>query len=464
MLRRGYLAALLFLMGAGYCWQFSRANEDPVVREDASAPVLQVLEQEICGKSFAVTGSGAIWTFVPEGPPRFHEGKRVSATQPLFLGYDDDLLSIYKPPARNRIAFFSDGKWQVVKWTEPLSRRDRNGPYGRIVAGVDNTVLVVGNDKALLIRGVEVIDHGEIFGLLKKHREIITQSFGLGVPYPIRRDRWRRHTMVISDKQGRIWCLHNEGLHVLMGDQWIDCRESLVEAGSRRGAIAFMVPGPDHNYLFIGDNKLRHDGGVSLIAQVDRNGVAFQPTHHAIESMGQYPAIRDRNQAIWIASPEGRSGGVSDIHTGQSAVRVDQRGKVVNIVRMSGYPLLSDPNGNTWLGGIRGGPEDQFNIVRDGVIIQRVKAPVRLGETSHNRDYMPMFCDANGSVFVHTDRGLAHFVADKQPPHHYRFTMYYALDTKLSFPQAYSVQGFCISLVADDDVPLKRMYLMKVPK
>ena len=432
--------------------------------DDDQARKLKVLEKEVCGKAFAISGSGVVWTFVPDGAPRFHEGKRVSATQPLFLGYDDDLESIMRPAAKNRIAFFDQGVWQVVPWVQPLSSRDRNGPYGRIVAGVDNTALVVGHETTVLLQGTRVIDHGELFDLVKRHSALIRKSFGLGVPHPIRPDRWGGHTSIVADPQGRIWCLHDDGLRVLIDDQWLDCRESLIKAGSRYGQIKFIVPGPDHRYLYVGDNKLRHDGGVSFIAKVEGNQVAFQSTHHAIESMGQYPAVREQNDAIWIASPEGRSAGVSDFYSGQSAVRVGPTGQVTSILRMSGYPLLSDPLGNIWLGGIRGGPKNQINTVRDGKVVQKLTAPVQLSETSHNRDYLPIFCNARGSVYVHTpEHELAHFVADKQSPNRYQLAERYVLDKGKGLPQAFSVQGYCISLVADDDVRLKQMYLTKIP-
>lgn len=465
MLRRA-LQATMSTLAICACCAWAAADDDPVRGAEQVAPLgrtLKVLEKEVCGKSFAVTGTGAVWAFVPDGAPRFHEGKRVSATQPLFLGYDDDLESIIDPPAENRIAFFDKQQWHVVPWTEPLSQRDRNGPYGRIVAGVDNTVLVVGTETSLLVRGTRVVDHGDLWKLVESHSDLIRESFGLGVPHPTRRDRWRRHTLVVADQHGRIWCLHDERLRVLVDGQWLDCRESLIEAGSRHGFIDFIVPGPDHGYMFIGDHKLRHDGGVSFIASVEGERVVLKPAPHAIEGMGQYPALREANDALWIASPEGRSGGVSDIFTGQSAVRVDRNGKVTDVVRMSGYPLLSDPVGNVWLGGIRGGPEDRLNIVRDGKIAQQLKAPTKLGESSHDHDYMPVFCDSKGSVFAHAEHTLTQFVAEQQPPHRYRMASRYVWGETKGRPQAFSSQGYCISLVADDDVPLKMMYLTKLP-
>ncbi len=432
-------------------------------RTSAEGPILKSMEQEVCGRAFAVTGTGAVWTFIPNGPPRFHKGQRVPATKPLVLGYDDDLEAIIKPAAQNRIAFFDQGKWHVLPWAERLTRHDRNGPYGRIVAGIDNTVLVVGDDRALLIQGTKIVDSGSVLELLKKHRDVIRTSFGLGVPYPIRRDRWLRHTMIVADKLGRIWCLHDNHLHVLVDDSWLECRESLVQAGSRHGTIAFIVPGPDHRYLYIGDNQLRHDGGVSFLAMIKNGDVVFEPTHHAIDGMGKFPALLEQNDAIWIASPEGKSGGVCDIFTGQLAVRIDKDGQVSNTLRMSGYPLLNDSIGNTWLGGIRGGPDNIFNIVREGKVVQKLEAPVKLTESGYNGDYLPVLCDSPGSAFVYHDQGFTHFVADEQSPHHYQQAHHYTLEKPTGAPQSYSSQGYCISLDAYDDQAVKLMYLTRLP-
>ena len=137
MLRVGFQATVSILAICAFCTWTAADDDDIRGRHQVSenhnrlgsaakhvkrvgplGRTLKVLEKEVCGKAFAVTGTGAVWTFVPDGPPRFHEGKRVSATQPLFLGYDDDLQSITQPPARNRIAFFDKGEWHVVPWVE----------------------------------------------------------------------------------------------------------------------------------------------------------------------------------------------------------------------------------------------------------------------------------------------------------------------------------------------------------
>ena len=424
---------------------------------------LDVLEKEVCGESFAVTGTGAVWTIAPEGPPRFHDGQRVSATQTLHLGYDEDLEPITRPPANNQITFFDRGEWQVVPWTERLNRRDRNGPNGRIVAGIDNTVLVIGDEKALLIQGTEVVGHGELVDLIREHRDLICRSFGPGAPHPIRRDNWNRHTMIAADERGRIWCLHDEHLRVLIDDVWLDCREPLVKAGDRNGAIAFFVPGPGHRFLYIGDQSLRHDGGMSFLAKIEDGRLALTPTHHAIEGMSRYPAVREQNDAIWIGSPDGRAGSRSDHFYGQSAVRIDRNGEESHVLKMSGYPVLWDPIGNMWLGRIRGSSDDLFNIVRDGVVIQQLDIPGQIDTIHPSSEFMPLFCDRPGSVYVYTASGLQHVVADEAAPHRYRVGRRYSLNKSKGTPRAYSSQGYCISLVAGQRVPLKWMYLATLP-
>jgi len=220
-------------------------DELKVVAPEAGSVIpLPVLKKEVSGKSFTVTGSGAIWTIAPKGPPRFHNGKRVSASQSLHLGYDDDLESIVHPAAKNQITFFDKGKWHVVPWTDPLNRRDRNGPDGRFVAGNDNTVFVIGDKRAILVRGTKVIDDGQILDLISKHQTLVRRSFGPGTPHPIRRDNWNRHTMIRVDSEGRIWCLHDFDLHVLIKDEWLNCRDSFVKAGHRTGRMSFFIPGP----------------------------------------------------------------------------------------------------------------------------------------------------------------------------------------------------------------------------
>ena len=424
---------------------------------------LRILHKEISSESFAVTGSGAVWTIAPEGPPRFHNGERVSATETLHLGYDDDLQSITRPPARNQITFFDRGKWHVVPWTKALDRRGDNGPKGRIVAGIDNVVLVVGGDLTLLIQGTEVIDCGELFDLIRKHRDRICRSFGPGVPHPIRRDNWRLNTMIAADDAGHIWCLHDDGLRVLVDETWLVSSNVLVENGKRHGHITFFVPGPDHRYFYIGDQFLRHDGGMSFLAKIDDGHLTLNSTHHAIEGMSLYPAVREQNDGIWIGSPDGRAGSTCDFFDGQSAVRIDRNGEQTHRLKMSGYPVLSDPIGNVWLGQIRGSSRNLFNIVRDGKVIQQVEVPVGHAMDGESSDCAPLFCDKRGSVYLYTGTGLQHMVADEETPHLYRKGRCHSLGKVAAIPRAYSKQGYCIWLVADHHVPMKSMYLAELP-
>lgn len=430
--------------------------------ENRDESQLKILHKEVSSEAFSVTGSGAVWTISPEGPPRFHDGERVSATKPLHLGYDDDLQSIIRPPARNQITFFDEGKWHVVPWTKTLDRRDDNGPMGRIVAGIDNVVLVVGGERTLLIEGTEVIHDGELFDLLRKYRTRIGRSFGPGVPHPIRPDNWRLNTMIAATDAGHIWCLHDNELRVLVNDTWLVASRLLVEQGKRHGQIAFFLPGPDHRYFYIGDQSLRHDGGMSFLARIHDGNLTLNSTHHAIEGMSLYPAIREQNDAIWIGSPDGRAASTSDLFDGQSAIRIDRNGEQTDRLKMSGYPVLSDPIGNVWLGRIRGSARDLFNIVRDGKVIQQVKVPVGHAMDVES-DRAPLFCDQRGSVYVSTVSGLQHMVADEKAPHFYRPGRRYSLGKTATIPHAYSTQGYCIWLVADHNVSLKSMYLAELP-
>lgn len=424
---------------------------------------LEILQKEISGESYAVTGSGVVWTIAPEGPPRFHKGVRVPATKMLHLGYDDDLESITRPPARNQITFFDRGKWHVVPWTKPLSRRDNNGPKGRIVAGTDNVVLVVGRELTLLIRGTEVIDSGEFFDVILAHQDLIRRSFGLGVPHPIRRDNWRLTTMIAADSEGNIWCLNDRKLRVLVDGEWVESGELLVEKGKRHDRIAFLIPGPDHQYFYIGDQSLRHDGGMSFLAKIQDGNLSLEPTHHTIEGVSLYAAVREQNDAIWIGSPDGRAGSSSDSFHGQSAVRFDRNGDQTDRLRMSGYPVLSDPIGNMWLGQIRGSSRNHFNVLRDGKVVQKLDVPVGHAMDGHQHDRCPLFCDEPGSVYVYTVNGLQHMVADDKEPHVYRKGRCYSLGETSTTPRAYSKQGYCVWLVVGHDAPLKMMYLAKLP-
>ena len=269
--------------------------------------------------------------------------------------------------------------------------------------------------------------------------------------------------MIAADRQGRIWCLHNRDLRVLIDDTWLDCREPLIAAGDRNGAMAFFVPGPDHRFLFVGDGSLRHDGGMSFLARIEDGRLHLTATHHAIDGMGQYPAVREQNDALWIASPDGGAGSTSDYFTGQSAIRLDRDGRETHRLKMSGFPVLSDPIGNMWLSKIRGRSLDLFNIVRDGEVIQQIDVPGQIETTFRNSEYAPVFCDRPGSVYVQTEGGLQHFVADETAPDCYRTGQRYSLGTSQGILRAYSSQGYCISLDAGHDVPLKLMYLAKLP-
>lgn len=435
------------------------------VQEDG-APAelkLEVQHREISSESFAVTGSGVVWTIAPDGPPRFHNGARVPATKPLHLGYDDDLESIIRPPAKNQITFFDQGKWHIVPWTRPLDRRDRNGPQGRIVAGIDNVVLVVGGELTLLIQGTEVIDSGSLPDLIVRHHDRIRNSFGLGVKHPIHRDKWRRHTMIASDSQGHIWCLNDNRLNVLVNGTWIDSRELLTESGSRHGIIRFFVPGPDHLYFYIGDQSLRHDGGKSFLAWIEDGQLRLNSTHHTIRGHSIYPAVREGSDAIWIGSPDGQAAPMCDLFDGQSAIRIDRNGRQTNRLKMSGYPILSDSIGNMWLGQIRGSSKNHFNIVRDARVIQQIDLPVGRTLECQYSDYTPLFSDKPGSVYVYTVNGLQHMVADGEAPYIYRKGLCYSPGPAGAVPRAYSEQGYFVWLVAGHDAPVKLIYIAQLP-
>lgn len=433
------------------------------VSEAGAVSALPVLKKEVSGESFTVTGAGAIWTIAPEGPPRFHEGKRVSASHSLHLGYDDDLQSIVQPPAKNQITFFDKGEWHVVPWTAPLNRLVRNGPYGRFVAGHDNTVFVIGDEKAILVQGTNVIDDGQFLDLIFKHRTLVRRSFSPRTPHPIRRDKWNRHSMITVGSEGTIWCLHDFDVHVLINDEWLNCRESFVKAGHRTGRMSFFVPGPDGRFVYVGDENLRHDGGMSIVAKVNKGNLSLTSTHHAIKGINRYPAVREENRAIWIASPDGRGVPQSDIFFGQSAVRINQNEEETHLLKLSGYPVLYDPIGNMWLGRIRGDSRNQFNIVQNGNIVQAIEIPGLVPEASPTPEYLQLFCDGPGSVYVHTSHGLQHMVADKDPPHHYRPGKCYSCGEAGDFPNGYSSQGYCLSLKAGYNVQLKYLHLTRLP-
>jgi hypothetical protein len=431
--------------------------------EAGSVITLPVLKKEVSGEIFAVTGSGAIWTIAPEGPPRFHKGKRVSASQSLHLGYDDDLEPIGQPAARNQITFFDKGEWHVVPWTDPLNRGDRNGPTGRFAAGHDNTVFVIGDEKTILVQGMKVIDDGQILDLIFRHQTLVRRSFGSGTPHPICRDNWNRHTMIHVDSEGRIWCLHNFDLHVLINDEWLNCRDSFVKAGHRTGRMSFLLPGPEGRFLFVGDGYPRHDGGTSFLANVNEGEVTLTSTYHAIESHNRYPAVREQDRAIWIANPEGRAVPQADMYFGQSAIRIDQNGNETHRLKLSGYPVLSDPIGLMWLGRIRGGPPNQFNIVQNGKVVQTIQIPGIILEGKPSPEYQQLFCDGPGSVYVHTSHGLLHMVVDMDRSRHYRPGKWYSCGEAGDLSNGYSNQGYCLSLKAGYNVKLKFLHLTRLP-
>jgi hypothetical protein len=202
---------------------------------------------------------------------------------------------------------------------------------------------------------------------------------------------------------------------------------------------------------------------VSFLAKIENGRLALTPTHHAIEGMSRYPAVREQNEAIWIASPDGHAGSTCDHFVGQSAVRIDRNGEETHRLKMSGYPVLSDPIGNMWLGRIRGSSDDLFNIIRNGEIIQQIEIADQIDTTHPNGEYMPLFCNGRGSVYVQTDRWLQHMVADEAPPHRYRKGRCYSRSKLTGIPLAHSSQGYYISLQAGQRVPLKFLYLTKLP-
>ncbi len=301
------------------------------------------------------------------------------------LGMDGQLIMVYTPGAAGnptltpkRISI-GDGPFVVedsgAVWTYETSKNfvriaddDRttvpyDAPFGSrtLLVGQGNVVLIAGGERTALYRDGKEVAVGGLFELLEDHRELFCQAFGPANPPSPN----AQPVMVSADTKGRLWCLQNRSLWVLVGNRWHDAHDALIQAGSRHGLVEYLAAIGDGRRIYVSDLMLRHDGGRSFIGELSNDAPKFVETEHLLRLTRGCYALRDQTGALWLRATDARSAGTSDLIVGQLATRLLPSGGHETL-RDAGWPTFVDRSGNVWLEEVRGKPQDMFRIWRKG--------------------------------------------------------------------------------------------------
>ncbi|HET6441528.1 MAG TPA: hypothetical protein VFH53_04050, partial [Phycisphaerae bacterium] len=211
------------------------------------------------------------------------------------------------------------------------------------------------------------------------------------------------------DKGGNIWLVERRRLRVLVGERWLEANQALCDAGMRSEEVEYLTLLGDGSRVYVTDLGMVHDGGRSFFGEVQEGRLVFVPAPHTSERV---LSVVDHEGAFWLPGSVTISMGTSDKTTAQLAQRLTEKGTVQEI-KNAGWAYLCDKAGNVWLGHIGGGPRNQFNIWRNGKIEATVSIPA-----SGNYFNGPI-SDRLGSVYVWTESGLYHLMADSAAPAKY---------------------------------------------
>ena len=457
--------------GNAYFYTF-HAGYQPWCVYDTDAPPrpsLEVIEKE--GYICAVSGSGAVWLTAPEGGPRYDwYGRRVPARSLIPL-YDprtkegQEHWDSYQPIPKTQLTYFDQGEWHIVAWEEYFEKKDdwiRLDRVVRLTPGAGNYIIAETRDEFILIQGTDVLDHGDVFELVKRQRKRICEAFGPEAP--------QQNAFLAGNDKGHIWYMDrstDRTLYVLVDEEWIDCREIMIEAGSKYGQAEDFIPFCENERILTGDH-IPNSEGRAFFATVENGAPRFEETYRGGRNEAKLPALPLPNGELWLSVVNGFQPRVNGMEFGdQAAVRFDRNGRESERVVNSGFPILFDPLGGLWLGGIRGSVSlNAYNILNDGAI-RRLNIPGQFNDQYVTSDTIRTYCDRPGSLYVQTVEGLLHLVMDENEPSGYRFEETYSLLGIGDELHSLSRQGYMVFSKSHPELDanfIPFFYLVKLPK
>jgi hypothetical protein len=303
-----------------------------------------------------------------------------------------------------------DGK----TWT-PLDSQPSQMAFS-FMPGKDGIMLVQSQMESILYRGEKEIASGDLVDMIEKNKEVFQKNFDSDMPN-FQNFTGRPTTQIVADKAGNIWRLEEGGrLLVLVGDKWLLAHEPLVAAGSSSGMMFSIAPLGDRQKIYAWDRNETPTKPCAFLGEVKDGKLVFSESPRLTTQGNEFLRVRDAENALWgVWNTQDPKKGYQ-----QLMVRLAPDGTSEKF-DFNGNPKLVDEAGNVWVEKTFGPKGLTYKIWRKGEWIQEISVP------GVSRSYAPI-SDKPGSVFVWTNQGLQHLVADGPDYKQFRVEQLYSID------------------------------------
>jgi hypothetical protein len=303
-----------------------------------------------------------------------------------------------------------DGK----TWTAPDTQPSQMA--FSFVPGKDGVMLAQSPMESILYRGEKEIASGDLVDMIEKNREVFQKNFVSDLPSFLN-FTGRQASQILADKAGNIWRLEENGrLLVLVGDKWLLAHEPLVAAGSASGMMFSMAPLGDRQKIYVLDRNETPNKPSAFLGEVKDGKLVFSVAPRLAIQGNDFLRVRDAEGALWgVANMQ-----VPNLGYRQYMVRLAADGTSEKF-DFNGTPKLVDAAGNLWVEKSFGPKGLTYKIWRKGEWLQEISVP------GVSRSYTPV-SDKPGSVFVWTNQGLQHLVADGPDYKQFRVEQLYSID------------------------------------
>ncbi|MHC4402073.1 MAG: NHL repeat-containing protein [Planctomycetota bacterium] len=356
-----------------------------------------------------------VMAYKPEAPPLPSlRPWRIAPASRLMAAADDGSVWTTQRPLETFIDDLGDestryGEPQIVRIVNdepPQVVSTELAKWRSLLPGRSGVVVAESRRRSAIFRGSKQVASGGPLEVLEENRELLVEAFGPGY-LPPHRHVGRTRFMLAGGIDGRLWCLREGALRLLVGRRWYDAHAGLKAAGSRSGLLEFLAPVGDGQTVFVSDLNLRHDGGRSFLGRLEEGRLRFTDAPHPLShGFRPLPVVRDADSGLWVPVTKGSAGGTSDFISGRNPFRVANDGRLEEI-DATGWAYLCDAAGNVWIGRPEGPSPGTFTLWRDGRFIQELQIPAYRNGL--------LFSDRPGSVYAYTAVGLQQMVAE--PPH-----------------------------------------------
>ena len=193
---------------------------------------------------------------------------------------------------------------------------------------------------------------------------------------------------------------------MLADGNWLDVSQAAVKAGSRADSVlVHLAAVGDGSRVYLSDGWPNESHGRSYLGEIKNGAAVLASAPHVNKGEWLPECPRDATGGLWIP------GGIlrtpdSDFAITQLAIRLTEKGEAESL-KNAGRAVLCDEGGNVWLGNIKGGNVQDFNLWREGKIAATVAVPSARGWND-----TCLASDRPGSVWAWTVTGLYHLTAD----------------------------------------------------